>query len=354
MKKMLILVVIAMIAVPLFAEEAVLIDFSTLTADIHIDVNPNDKNTAPNQNRQTVMDFSHTAGSSFTAEQKKMMITSLAIPNWEVHLASSSRFVDALALSFTKEAKSKEYNTVLGVRIRFPIEPYNSWAKITPPFDIPAYELSDVGEDGKITAKSQEEGFTNTKSRFEAQEEGKPAYGVIKNVGVIREIKVRVYGLNFPHGLSTCIVDSMGIEKTMFMGYMQFDGWGDLIWRNPAYMQEVRNRDLRIVPLYPFNTPFIKFAGFLIQRDAAKEGGDFVTYFKDVTIIYDLAVLDADKDINDEAIWNIIQTREEKRKAFEMERFGQQQVLRYIEMQKQATELPFNDPKREEAAAQNQ
>jgi len=351
MKKMLILVVIAMIAVPLFAEEGVLIDFSTLKADIHLSTSPNDNSTTPNQNRQTVMDFSHTAGSSFTAQQKALMVTSLAIPNWEVVLASSSRTVERISVSFTKEAASKEYGTVMGVRIRFPIEPFNSWALVKPPFDIPAYELSTVGEDGKITAADQSQGITNIKSRFEAQEDGAPAYGLIKNVGVIREVKVKVYGLNFPHGLSTVLIDSMGIQKTVFMGYLNFDGWGDLIWRNPAYLQEVRHRDLRIVPLYPFNTPFIKMGGLLIQRDAAKEGGDFVTYFKDVTIIYDLAVLDADKDINDEATWNIIQAREERRKSFEMERFGQQQVLRYIEQQKQATELPFNDPKREEQQA---
>jgi hypothetical protein len=353
MKKMLILVVIAMIAVPLFAEEGVIIDFSTLKADIHVSTGPNDQSTTLNQHRQTMMDFSHTAGSSFTAQQKSLMNTSLAITNWEVILASSSRTAENISLSFAKEAKSKEYDTVLGVRVRFPTEPFNSWALVKPPFDIPAYELSTVGEDGKITASDQSEGITNMKSRFEAQEDGKPAFGIIKNVGVIREVKVRVYGLNFPHGLSTIFVDSMGIQKTMFMGYMQFDGWGDLIWRNPAYLQEVRHRDLRIVPLYPFNTPFVKFAGFLIQRDAAKEGGDFVTYFKDVAVIYDLAVLDSDKDINDEATWNIIQTREERRKTWEMERFGQQQVLRYLEMQKQATELRFDDPKREQPAATN-
>jgi len=352
MKKMLILVVIAMIAVPLFAEEGVLIDFTTLKADIHISTNPNDNSTTPNQNRQTVMDFSNTAGSSFTAQQKALMNTSLAVANWEVHLASSSQTVQNVSLSFTKEAASKEFGTVMGVRIRFPIEPFNSWALVKPPFDIPAYELSTVGEDGKISPTDQSAGITNVKSRFEAQDENGPAYGVIKNVGVIREIKVRVYGLNFPHGLSTVLVDSMGVEKTMFMGYLQFDGWGELIWRNPAYMQEVRNRDLRVVPLYPFNTPFIKFAGFLIQRDAAKEGGDFVTYFKDVAIIYDLAVLDTEKDINDEAIWNIIQVREERRKTWEMERFGQQQVLRYLESQKQAQELPFNDPSREQQQQQ--
>jgi hypothetical protein len=164
---------------------------------------------------------------------------------------------------------------------------------------------------------------------------------VVKNVGTIKSVAVNAYGLNFPHGLSTLIIDSTGTQKTMFMGYLNYDGWGELIWNNPAYIQEVRNRDLRLYPLYPDTTPFVKFGGFLIQRDAAKDGGDFVGYFKDVKIIYDKAVLDTDRDIDDEALWHIILDRETARKVWEMERFGHNQVLRYLDVQKQATENTF-------------
>jgi hypothetical protein len=341
MKQMFILVLIAMLAGPLFAEESVLIDFSTLTADVHVRIHESDDSNAPNQNKQTLMDYSHVAGGSFTSQQKAIMRTSLAIENWEVVLASSSRTVTNISLSYTKEAPSRQYGTVMGVRVHFPVEPFNSWALVKPPFDIPAFEpAAEVGDDGSIRAVEGNNGITG-RSRFESQEEGKPAFGVIKNVGVIREIKVRVYGLNFPHGLSTILINSQGTQTSHFMGYLEFDGWGDLIWRNPAYMQEVRNRDIRLYPLYPFSTPFIKFGGFLIQRDAARVGGDFITYFKDVTLIYDLAVLETDTDIDDENLWHIIQDRETARKAWEMERFGQNQVLRYLEQQKQATEPPF-------------
>ena len=346
MKKMLILVVIAMLAGPLFAEEAVLIDFSMLKADIHVKVSDNDTGDKANQNRQTMMDYSHVAGGSFTTQQKAVMKTSLAIENWEVLLASSSRTVENVTLSFTREAPSKQYGTVLGVRIRFPIEPHNAWATIKPPFEIPAFEPSaTIRDDGTIEPSG--DGITG-KSRFESQEDGQPAYGVVKNVGVIKSIAVNVYGLNFPHALSTIIIDSHGIQKNIFMGYLLFDGWGELIWNNPQYIQEVRNRDIRLYPLYPTSTPFIKFGGFLIQRDAAKDGGDFITYFKDVKVIYDLAVLNTDPDIQDEAIWNIILDRETARKVWEMEQFGKNQVLRYLESQKQASELPFNSPDREQ------
>jgi len=346
MKQMLILVVIAMLAGPLFAEEGVLIDFSKLKADIHVRVGEGDTNDRPNQNRQTMMDYSQVAGGSFTTQQKAVMRTSLAIENWEILLASSSRTVENVSLSYTREAPSKQFDTVMGVRVRFPVEPHNAWAIIKPPFEIPAFEpRATIGDDGSIQPEGN--GITG-KSRFEAQEDGQPAYGVIKNVATIKSIAVNVYGLNFPHGLSTIIIDSQGNQRNIFMGYLQFDGWGELIWNNPAYIQEVRNRDIRIYPLYPTSTPFIKFGGFLIQRDAAKEGGDFITYFKDVRVIYDLAVLNQERDIEDEAIWNIIYDRETARKVWEMEQFGRNQILRYLDSQKQASELPFNSPDRQQ------
>jgi len=344
MKRMLILVVIAMLTGPLFAEEAVLIDFSLLKADISV----GDDSNTPNQNRQTMMDFSHVAGGSFTTEQKAVMKTSLAIENWEILLASSARTVQNIGNSYTRQAPSKQFDTVLGVRVHFPVEPHNSWAMVKPPFDIPAFEpQADISDDGTINQTEGNDGITGT-SRFEAQEEGQPAYGVVKNVGIVKSVAVNVYGLNFPHGLSTVLIDSEGNSRNVFMGYLNFDGWGELVWVNPAYIQEVRNRDIRLYPLYPASTPFIKFGGFIIQRDAAKAGGDFIAYFKDVKIIFDKAVLDTDRDIDDEALWQIILTRETARKVWEMERFGHNQVLRYLEQQKKATELPFGHPDRDQ------
>jgi hypothetical protein len=340
MKRILILLTIVLFSAGvLFAEEAVLIDFSTLTADIMAD--DNDK---PTQNRATLMDYGMVAGASFTKEQKAVMKTSLAIANWEVTLSSSSRFIENMIRSYTAEARSEKWTAVMGVRIHFPIEPYNSWAYIKPPFEIPAYERqAEINDDGEITPSEDSDGIT-TKSRFESQEEGQPAYGVIKNVGTIKSVQVRVYGLNFPHGLFATIIDSQGIAKEFFMGYLGFDGWGELQWDNPAYIQEVRNRELRKVPLYPTSTPFIKFGGFRVARDAAQTGGDFIAYFKDVKVIYDKAVRDTGTpDIDNEGLWGIIEDRETARKIWEMERFGQTQVLRYLETEKKAKENTFSN-----------
>jgi hypothetical protein len=333
MKRMFILLAIVVLtAGVLFADEAVLIDFGKLVADI--DTMPDDQDDNPNNNRATMMDFSNVAGSSFTEDQKSVMKTSLAISNWDIVLASSSRTVSNQIMSYTTEANSAQYGTVMGVRVHFPVEPFQSWAIIKPPFDIPAFELpAEVDDQGNITAS--EDASINDPSRFE------DGFGVVKNVGTIKSVAVNVSGLNFPHALSAILVDSEGNEQNVFMGYMLFDGWRELQWNNPQYVQEVRNRELRLYPLYPKSTPFVKFGGFLVQRDAAHEGGDFIAYFKDVKIIYDRAVLDDVRDIDDEGLWNIVKEREAKKKAYEMSQFGEAQVLRYLEGQKQATESSF-------------
>ncbi|HCC36512.1 MAG TPA: flagellar protein [Treponema sp.] len=340
MKRMLILLAIVLFSVgTLFAEEAVLIDFASLAADIM----PDEETNLNTQNRRTLMDYANVAGASFTDEQKTVMKTSLAIANWDVQFASSSRFVNNITRTYTAEAPSKQFGTVMGLRIHFPVEPYNSWAIVRPPFEIPAFEpQATIDDDGNIEPAEGNDGISG-RSRFESDEASPTAssYGVVKNVGVIKSIAVNVYGLNFPHGLFTIYIDNQGISKEVFMGYLNYDGWGELRWDNPAYVQEVRNRNLRLYPLYPTSTPFVKFGGFRVARDAAQEGGDFIAYFKDVKIIYDKAVLDTERDIDDEALWRIIETRETARKVWEMERFGQNQVLRYLEREKQATESAF-------------
>ncbi|MDR1955253.1 MAG: flagellar filament outer layer protein FlaA [Treponema sp.] len=341
MKRIFILVVVALLAMgSVFAEESVLIDFSKLTADIMPD-----QNDVPQENRATLMDFTNEATSNFTARQKVAMKSSLAITNWDVVFSSSSRNINTKHLSYTKEAPSKEWEKVMGVRIHFPVEAFNSWAIVKPPFDIPAFEPpSTVDDDGNIEPNEGESGVTGP-SRFEgeADEEGKPSggLGVVKNVGTLKSVAVNAYGLNFPHSLSVILVDDKGKEKIVFMGYLNFEGWGELRWDNPAYVQNVRNRELRLYPIYPESTPFVKFGGFLIQRSASSPGGDFIGYFKDVKLIYDKAVLDTERDIEDESLWNIIQDRETARKTSELQRLGQKEVQRLLDIQRQATETTF-------------
>jgi hypothetical protein len=354
MKRHFILIVAAFLvltsAAGLIAEEAVLIDFNKLTADILPQQDPADpQKTVNTQNSVSMMDFSALAGQSFTEDQKKVMKTSLAMSNWEVVLASSSRTNTNQSLSITKEVKvldtAPQYKgqKVLGIRIHFPEPMFNSWARVKTPFEIPAYEKkAKVDQQGTITPDTTASSSdpTNAKmTRFEGAYDPntkvKTAYGVVKNVGVIKKVAVNVKGLNFPHSLTVILKDSNNDEQEIFMGYLNFDGWQEKTWENPAYVRDIKNRELRIFPLYPKNTPFVKFDSFLIKRDGSHDGGDFVTYIKDVKILYDKAVINLEEDIDDEAEWGIIQTRENARTKAESSRFGQMQVLRYLETIKQ-------------------
>ncbi|GAB6393291.1 MAG: flagellar filament outer layer protein [Treponematales bacterium] len=326
MKRFFFLLAIVLVSVGVvFAEQGTLIDFGKLAAD--------DPETGVNNH--TVQDFGETlaiSGGSFTDEQKAAMKTSLAIGEWEVSLTSSSARQTNLAKSFTKEADSKKYEgKVLGVRVHFPVESWNGSATIRPPFEIPAYSAP-LNDDG-----TPQENFnpSSDKSQFE------DGYGVLKNVGTIKSVAVNAYGLNFPHGLWIYLLDNDGNEKEVFMGYLNFDGWAELIWNNPAYVDNVRNRDLRLYPIYPANTPFVKFNGFRIERNGNSTGGDFVGYVKDVQVIYDKATESTERDIDDEGTWKIIQQREDDKKKNELKNFGSKQLLRYLDKQKQATEPSF-------------
>ncbi len=306
-----------------FAEEAVLIDFSKLAADY--------PEQNPTQNARTLVDYSDKAGTSFTDVEKAEMKTSIALNNWNVILASSSRRVLNQSLSMTKEvpiiAEAKQYagEKVLGIRVHFPDEAFNSWALITPPFEIPAYmKKTNIESDGSLS-EDQEDRYG---SKFI------DGYGVVKNIGVIKSLSMNVYGSNFPNGIEVVLKDQNNDEKVIFMDYMNFDGWRTLTWKNPNYVSEVRNRDVYQTPLYPKATPMFKLAGIRIIKDAAQEGGDIITYIKDITITYDKAILTVERDVDEEAIWGILKEREESRRTAEFEKLGHQQVLRYLEKKK--------------------
>lgn len=331
MKRLCILIGVAFLLMSAlaFADTDPLIDFTNLAADVSLS-----NEAAPTENEATLVDFSGVAGSSFDEQLRKQMKTSLAIENWEVQLASSSRTVGNQSRSFTREAVTRpdapDFQgetmsgiAVMGVRVHFPLASFNSYAIIKPPFEIPAYSLkTELQGDGEL---AEVQGDLGTK--FDG-------YGVIKNVGVIKSVEATIYGSNFPNGFGIILKDQDEVEQDIFMDYLEFDGWKTLVWNNPNYISEVRNREIRKYPLYPKSEPFTKLVGLILYRDAMQEGGDIIAYVKDIKVTYDKAVLRPERDIDDEAIWGILSERQEARKAAELRRLGNLQVLRFLEKQK--------------------
>jgi len=330
MKRTLVLTAAAMLLAGsfAFAKESMLIDFTQLKAD-----SVADENGEPTENGRTVMDYSVAAGATFTTQDKDLMKTSLAMRNWEVELNSSARNVQSVALSQVVAAKVKDDadvpfagSEVMGVRILFPTWNNNANARIVPPFEIQAYEpLADADENGERQEPSDEQAG---KYLFE------DGYGLVRNVGTLKSISVTTMGMNYPHQLYVLLKDNDNVERRYLMGNLMFDGWKTLVWNNPEYISEVRTREIRVYPIYPRGIPYVKFAGFQITRDASDIGDNYIGYFKDVKVIYDLAVLTTDRDIDDEGLWQIITKKEADRQAFEMSKFGNKQVNRYIEKQK--------------------
>ena len=349
MKKTFVLSVAGMmlLGASVFAKESTLIDFTTLDADITIKAQDSDVEIP--ENSRTIMDYGVAAGATFDQDQRDLMKTSLYLGDWEIVLNSSAQTVGALANSQVVPAPVRESakvpfagKNVMGVRIVFPSGAYNANAKIVPPFDIPAYEpLSTADANGNRQPQTDEEKASG-RTLFEADSDDSPAYGVAKNVGTIKSIAVTTLGMNFPHGLYVLLGDTDGVTRRYFMGYLGFDGWKTLTWNNPDYISEVRTREIRIYPIYPRGLPFVKFAGFQVTRDASHVGDDFIGYFKDVKIIYDKAELTSERDIADEDLWGIVTKKESARQNFEMSRFGNKQVNRYLEKSKMATEASFS------------
>ncbi|MCK5672821.1 MAG: flagellar filament outer layer protein FlaA [Spirochaetales bacterium] len=307
MKRFGILLIIMLVALSfsVSAVESVLIDFSTLTGDME-----------DGNNSATLVDFSSKAGVGYTDEEKELMKTSLAIEQWSVVLNSSARTVLNQKLSYTMEAPVKADalsfggDTVMGIRVHFPEDPFNAYAIVQPPFEIPAYMQKDEND--------------RAGSKFDG-------YGVVKNVGAMKSIAMNVYGSNFTNGLGLIVRDQNGEERNVFMDYLNFKGWRQLGWVNPAYIDDVRNRELKKFPLYPRTTPMRQLVGFILYKDAAQDGGDVITYIKDVKLTYDLAVLPGVDDIDNEALWGILGEREESRRTAEWNKLGEKQVLRALE-----------------------
>jgi len=335
MKRFILIIGMILLANMAFAITETLIDFTQLEADYKPTGVVSDKEFT--ENKTTLVDFARSAGSTFTEEEREKMLTSLAMDNWRVKLASSSATVERQAFSYTKEARTHveaepfqgeaiAAKTVLGVRIKFPESQFNSYAIITPPFEIQAYE------DQKIVNANNQLDVDPAKKGLADMFVGK---GVLKNVGILKEIDVMAYGANYPHAVEIILQDENYEQKSYHIAYLDYEGWGRRKWTNPNYIADVRNREIKKYPLYPRSVPYLKFVGFIIYRDASNLGGDFITYFKDVKLTYDLAIKELENpQIDDESVWGILEERNVKRREAEYKRLGARQVLELIEREK--------------------
>ncbi len=234
------------------------------------------------------------------------MKTSLAIENWYVQLASSSRTVGNQAMSYTKESKLKADakafdgeemggKTVHGRARALPAGHVQLLRAGPAPLRDPGLLQQDRaapgrGRGGGGGQRHQVRRLRGGQERRRAEEPSRsPPTAPTSRTASGSSSRTRT-----------------AIEQTIFLDYLEFDGWRKLVWNNPNYITEVRNREVRKYPLYPNSEPFLKLVGLIFYRDSMQQGGDIVTYVKDIKITYDKALLETQRDINDEAIWGIL------------------------------------------------
>lgn len=326
----------------------------------HFKATEDDRDVAGNlkfipQHMPTLIDYSAIAGSNYSDTELQAMKVSLSAYNWHVILNSSAATVKNQGFSkciewhsnmpknseglFSQDDEADQAVsdrggfTVLGVRIHFPEAQFNNWALIRPPFEIPAYEDitrdPESGEEMDLESDDWKQNYRGMGNKFEN------GYGVVKNVGAIKDMTVRIYGCQFKNQFGVMLKDQDNIETEIdFAESLSFDGWKQIKWVNPNYIASVQNRALHIVPLYPQTEPFIKFNGFRIYRQGDQIGGDFVVYLKDIKIKYDEAVLKKAAPIDHEKAWGILAARTQAAKKREFEKIGKDEILRYLEKQK--------------------
>jgi len=332
MKRLAVLSMAALLGAQLFAQEATaednknsktLINFTELTAG-----GANVEKSALNY------------GAYLGVDRKSLESTviNLEIKNWDVVFPASYKNTKTLMNSYVRDSKVSDDSSmfqgqsVLGARINFPAG--RAYADIMPPFSIPAYTANE--ESGK-----REGQFDNM--------------GVVKNVGLMKEMRVTVLGRLYDHNMSVILENEKGETKEYYLGSLKHIGWKTLVWKNMDYQIDVRDREFKKgdQALYPNSLPFIKLKGFRVYQNDSSKGGDFITYIGDVQVDFDTFRLEEqENDIDDESIWNLdVDRNAEGTKVLLIETANYQRV-KELEQKRMNTSLDVvTPPVRTEAAA---
>jgi hypothetical protein len=297
----LIVILMLFITFNLMPFESVLLDFSNLDG--------------------TLIDFSTYANQDiWTKDQIEAMKLDLNPANWVIKVCNSSW--TTMSREYTKILPVKNSlnfpnEVVLGIKIYFPDRGANSYAEIKPPFVIPSYYDNPNEPDGMGGM------FLNK--------------GIVRNVGLLRKLSVRVLGNNFKYVLYVRIEDRKGEQRDIYVGYLDYVGWKTKSWVNPNIDGELKMREIykNSKPYYPDEMPYVKLVEFIIHRAEPQVTGNFATMIKDVFIEYDEAFLEVGKaEYLQESIFGIYKQQLMDRARHEMKNVDQRIYLEWEEQQK--------------------
>ncbi len=201
-------------------------------------------------------------GATDTATNPVLKKEDMALVHWRVVQNASATSPITMRESVTQ--KTADF---LGVKIMWPRHCYDAHAIIEPTFPILAFD-----EKGQVINSPDKQ------------------TGVIRNVGKLKHIKVRVAGRGYRNGLSVRLRNEQGKIFHFFLGYLDFIGWKELKWENPIYNPTVDPLRIAKSPIYPLHEPTLFFDSFVIHRYSGGYPEDFVVYFDYVKVNYDLLI----------------------------------------------------------------
>lgn len=242
----------------------VLIDFSTLIEEI---------------SPETEIDFSDLSSLyGLPDEEKEKMKIDLSWRNWQLFIPPSILPFFNKNPSYIAPAQVKDSSplfdgeSILGMRLFFPVGKEETYT-LYPPFPIPFEE----GEKG-----SQ---FLNK--------------GVIKNVGVIKEIQIDIYSENAGVKVSLNLENSKGKTLSIPFGNLNFWGWRRLIWLNPSYSKNLNYLKSKLQDTYGED---YRFKSLSFTHPSSSTKSDALLFIRSIKVIYDKGAEDISLEVGNNII----------------------------------------------------
>ena len=139
---------------------------------------------------------------------------------------------------------------------------------------------------------------------------------MIKDVGMIKSIRAFIQGKYYPHSLYVNLKDQHDSKRNYFIGFLDFQGWKEIEYINPNYLNDIKFVDIDaipLLPLYPRHEPHIRLDSIAFFKHADEIAEDFITYIAWIEVDYKTGISQDEGEVDDEAVWEIHKTEYEAR-----------------------------------------
>ena len=109
----------------------------------------------------------------------------------------------------------------------------------------------------------------------------------IENIGILKIISVTLSCNNYANGFGILLENQVKDQNIYLFPGLDFKGWKTLKWENRNYIEEIRQREVTKLSLFPRDIPSLKFMGFIIYYSEENKDKKLVLELKEVRIEYD-------------------------------------------------------------------